>query len=134
MKPDVKNCLNCNKEIGGRAKFCSAKCKMAYRRNTSVTGTVTNESPSVTKSTVTAPSVTFPEPKELLGFDLTKTDRTFYDRAMRDFNGDPYYRFGEKSEHEDRCLFCGEKFLTTLGALRYCSYEHYKGSISGAVV
>lgn len=61
---------------------------------------------------------------------LTKTDQTFYDRAMRDF-GKPYYRFNETPVREKICDMgrCGKKFKTTLSLLRYCSYEHYSQTI-----
>ena len=66
---------------------------------------------------------------------LTTTDKTFYDRAMRDF-GEPYYRFnqldkdGEPIMRELKCAQCGKSFTTTLSLNKYCSYEHYHESLA----
>lgn len=46
------NCLNCDKEISDKAKYCSSKCKMAYRRKT-----VTN-SPKITVTPKTVTGMT----------------------------------------------------------------------------
>lgn len=60
---------------------------------------------------------------------LTKTDKSFYDRAIRDFK-EPYYKFGE-TERTEKCLQCDSEFKTTLSMLRFCSYEHYSDALAG---
>lgn len=131
MKPDTRNCLQCGKEIS-RGKFCTPKHKMAYRRNTpTVTESVTN-SENVTVGSVTNETVTHPEHEPGFRAKLTKTDKTYYDRAMKDMS-EPYYHFLGVPEHDETCirLGCGAKFRTTLSMCRYCSYAHYKETISG---
>ncbi len=62
--------------------------------------------------------------------ELTKSDKTFYDRAMRDF-GKPYYNF-DAALREEKCIRegCGAKFETNMSLLRYCSYQHFSDTIS----
>lgn len=124
MKPEKRVCEQCGKEIT-RGKFCSPKCKMANRRSVTNRNTVGDENvtQSVTNETVTSQkdeSVT----RDDFRADLTKTDKTFYDRAMRDFK-EPYYRFEDKLR-EASCFQCGKRYKTSLSLLRFCSYEHYK--------
>ena len=64
-----------------------------------------------------------PEQTDDLRSTLTKTDKTFYDRAMKDFN-EPYYRFNGQLR-KLKCSFCAEVFSTNLSLNRYCTYQHY---------
>lgn len=131
MKPDTRNCLQCGKEIS-RGKFCTPKHKMAFRRNSqTVTESVTNPE-SVTQKSVTNENVTHPEHEPGFRDKLTKTDKTYYDRAMKEL-GEPYYRFLEAPERDQTCIrtTCSVKFKTTLTLCHYCSYDHYKQTISG---
>lgn len=122
MKPNKNLCLNCNKEIGSRAKYCSDKCRKAYTRNPDKRSDKTN--PDTDKLEVgQTKSDTFRD-------SLTKTDKTFYDRAMRDFK-EPYYNFNQIPERAEKCLQCGTTFKTTMIMLRYCSYNHYSDAIAG---
>ena len=122
MKPDKKLCLQCGKEVSNKATFCSPKCKMAHRRS------VTEDPASVTKPTVTSQNTASVTNDEFRA-TLTKTDKTFYDRAMRDFKK-PYYIFDGELQ-ENTCLTCGDKFKTSMPLLHYCSYEHYSNTIGG---
>lgn len=130
MKPDTNKCLNCNKEISSKAKFCSDKCRKAYSRNPDNKSDKTN--PDTPEIQVGQPKSDKPEHEPGFRATLTKTDKTYYDRAMRDM-GEPYYRFFGVPEHEVTCVReqCDAKFTTTLSLCRYCSYEHYKETISG---
>lgn len=125
MKPDKKACLNCKKEISGRATFCSDACRMAYKRKANKPEHNSEENPNKSEQIETRT----PKPEQAFRDSLTKADKTFYDRAMRDF-GEPYYKFG-KTEHEEKCLHCGKDFKTTLSMLRFCSYEHYADALAG---
>lgn len=103
---------------------------MAYRRNAqNVTETVTKPAQTVTNESVT-PKKEQSVTKDTFRETLTKTDKTFYDRALRDFKGDPYYKFTDDLR-EAECDKCGVKFKTGLSLLRYCSYEHYNQTIKG---
>ncbi len=123
MKPDKNTCLNCSKGISPRATYCSDKCTKAYKRNSDKRSDKPNSD----------------NPKNELGHtnsdkddfraSLTKTDKTFYDRALRDF-GEPYYRFDAPLK-KDNCARCKTPFNTRMSLLIYCSYEHYSAAISG---
>lgn len=129
MKPDRVVCQNCGKEID-RGKWCSDKCRMANKRTAkpeqSTAKVEQNTNPNTNKGEHLNPEQLENEQPEQDTFraSLTKTDKTFYDRAMRDFKN-PYYNF-DAELHEEKCLFCGEKFKTRLRMGRFCSYEHYK--------
>jgi hypothetical protein len=145
MKPDTNFCLMCGVEIGGKRnkKFCSDAHKVAYnRRNVTVndenvTVTVTKPLVTVTSETVTNRGqgvenhgeIQKPETRTnedewgIVYNNLTPTDKTFYDRAMRDFK-EPYYRFSDTIRKE-KCAFCSKEYKTSLSLNRYCSYEHY---------
>ena len=116
MKPDKNVCLNCGKEISQRAKYCSDRCTKAYKRNSDKKGPEVGQNSDI------------PQLGQVKS-DMTETDQTFYDRAMKDF-GEPYYKFGE-SEREETCLQCDKKFKTTLSMLRFCSYKHYSDALAG---
>lgn len=68
--------------------------------------------------------------EQTLRDSLTKTDKTFYDRAMKDF-GEPYYHF-QGTLKKNKCGFCGKAYSTNLTLNKYCSYQHYRESLSGA--
>jgi hypothetical protein len=68
------------------------------------------------------PNTLSAELKELRD-SLTKTDKTFFDRAIRDF-GYPYYNY-DSFLKEGTCIFCKKPFKTNLSLNRYCSYQHY---------
>ena len=123
MKPDKKTCLNCTTEIGNRAKFCSDKCRKQYERNSDKRSDKANsDKPNSELGQANSD-------KDEFRATLTKTDKTFYDRAMRDFKN-PYYIFtGEVTERV--CDTCKDKFKTAMPLLRYCSYEHYSNTIGG---
>lgn len=124
MKPDKNTCLNCGKQISSKAKYCSDKCRKAYSRKSDINPDKLN--PDTDKTQVGQPkSDTFRD-------SLTKTDKTFYDRAM-DLWGEPYYKFRPGEEREAKCGFCGEKFKTTLSLNKYCSYQHYHQSLTAVV-
>lgn len=99
---------------------------MAYKR-TEKANKPEHEQP---KTRTNVPEQTNPNTDEFRA-TLTKTDKTFYDRAMRDFK-EPYYRFSNKV-HDETCIMqsCKSKFRTSLAVLKYCSYEHYSQSIAG---
>lgn len=128
MKPDKNTCLNCGKEIGLRAKYCSDKCTKAYKRNSDKLGQngpiKSDKTNSDTENTQLGHEVGHDED---LRSTLTKTDKTFYDRAMKDF-GEPYYRFGGELK-KAKCGFCGDHYTTTLSLNKYCSYSHYADSL-----
>lgn len=123
MKPDKNICLNCRTEISLRAKYCSDKCRKQYERNPDKRSDITN--PDTDKSQVgQTKSDTFRD-------SLTKTDKTFYDRAMRDFK-EPYYKFDfDEPIQKKECAKCGNNFKTRLHLLIYCSYDHYAQTIGG---
>lgn len=139
MKPDLITCNNCGKPIP-KGKWCSDKCRMAYKRTQPEQEGEQTNNPNTNKPEQMKPEqakVEQPEHDEFRA-TLTKTDRTFYDRAMRDFKKpdgtpDPYYNFGEKAVAEKVCDMgsCGVTFKTTLSLLRYCSYQHYSESLGG---
>lgn len=125
MKPDKLVCGNCGKEIP-KGKWCSDKCRMANKRTKKPEQII----PNTNKSLPEQPNEQKPEQDDFRA-SLTKTDKTFYDRAMKDF-GEPYYRFGGDLR-KGVCGFCGAKFTTTLALNRYCSYEHYRLSLFSVV-
>lgn len=131
MKPDPNNCLNCNKEISNRAKYCSDKCRKQYERsNAGRSPNSDKRSDKPNPDTQKEPTRTGPGQD---GFrdTLTATDKTFYDRAIKDF-GKPYYKFSDKiQEHTCAMGSCGKKFKTSLSMLRFCSYRHYSEALSG---
>lgn len=124
MKPDLITCNNCGKPIV-RGKWCSDKCRMAFKR-------IEPEqklNPNTNKPEQIEPEhikVEQPEQKTLRD-SLTKCDRTFFDRAMRDFH-EPYYIFTD-TLRDIICGFCGEKAKTGLSLNKYCSYDHYSKSL-----
>lgn len=119
MKPDALICNNCGIQIA-RGKWCSDACRKAYSRNPDKKSDISN--PDTDKLEVGQPKSDIDDTNTFRA-SLTVTDKTFYDRALRDF-GKPYYRFTDNIR-EEKCLFCGEKFRTGLAMLRFCSYEHY---------
>lgn len=130
MKPDKKTCLNCGKEIEGKKMYCDDACRMAFKRQPEQTS-----NPNTNKPEHLVPEQPNPNKDEFRA-TLTKTDKTFYDRAIRDFSGDKnYYRFtGDNNDgklQERVCLNCGDKFKTLMPLLKYCSYEHYSETIGG---
>lgn len=128
MKPDKFTCQNCGKQIA-KGKWCSDKCRMAFKRNPNKSEQKPeHEQPEHTeKGEQTLPEQpTRTEPPERE--ELSKTDKTFYDRAMKDFN-EPYYYFHELPLTTRNCLRCGKEFKTTLRLLRYCSYNHYRKAL-----
>lgn len=127
MKPDKKTCLNCTEEVSNRAKFCSDKCRKQYERNSDKTTPELGHLSDLEAKTELGQANS---DKDEFRATLTKTDKTFYDRALRDFK-EPYYRFGETEATEKVCSRCGEKFKTSLALLKYCSYEHYSDTIAG---
>jgi hypothetical protein len=126
MKPDRKICRNCGKEIDGKKTYCDDACRMAFKRNKPEH----LDNPNTNKAEQNEPEQAESEQPEQMRDFLTKTDKTFYDRAMLDF-GEPYYNFLEKPVYSATCLRCRNKFKTTLGMLRFCSYQHYSASLSG---
>lgn len=131
MKPDKNTCLNCKIEISGRAKYCSDKCRMAYGRNPNKVGSEPEQKGEQTQGEHEQITTRTPEPEQDdFRAQLTKTDKTFYDRAM-DVWGEPYYNF-DWTKRESKCNFCGAKFSTELRLNRYCSYQHYSQSLKGS--
>lgn len=133
MKPDRVACQYCGKELDGKAnkKFCSDAHRMAFVR---VKGSKANKPEHLPEQMEPEQQIEGVEKHGEIQFDvnpnkLTKTDKTFYARAMRDF-GEPYYRFGEKI-HEEVCKFCDKGFRTSLSLLAYCCYNHYRDSLAG---
>lgn len=116
MKPDKLLCQNCQKEIP-RGKWCSDKCRKAYARNP-------DKKPDISKPDTDKSQVGQIVYSGDIPSNITKTDKTFYDRAMKDF-GEPYYNFNGRLRKEE-CRKCGKKFDTRLSLLKFCSYGHYK--------
>lgn len=125
MKPDKITCQNCGKQIQ-KGKWCSDKCRMALKRQ----GEQKPEH-SVPEHEQMMENI---QPEQKFDMDedsratLTKTDQTFFDRAMEDF-GEPYYNFNS-SVQEKSCTFCGKRFTTMLSMNKNCSYEHYSQSLA----
>ena len=126
MKPDKIVCRNCGKQID-RGTWCSDKCRMAFKRKPEQKAE--HEQPEHEQK----PEQTQPEqpeseqPEQNLRDTLSKTDKTFYDRAMKEW-GEPYYKFSEV-KRTVVCAQCGGKFTTSLSLNRYCSYGHYRESL-----
>jgi len=110
----MKSCLNCNKEIGGKATYCSEKCSKAYRRRTKQGEQPGQNDPNYPdKSTRT------------LDFELTRTDLAFDE--WQTSRGNPNYYNFDKEVFERVCFLpdCEQKFKTHLKLLKYCSPKHY---------
>lgn len=121
MKPEQLYCLNCNKEIT-RGKYCSDKCRMAYKRNP-------NKANTQPEQMVPKGEQTRTESESEQKVEHTKADQTFYDRSDS-IIGKDYYIF-DGPLHEETCLHCGDKFETHMPYLRFCSYRHYKDELGG---
>lgn len=117
MKADPVFCNNCGVEIP-KGKWCSDKCRMANKR----TKKPEQISPNTNKILPEQAKVEQPEQNDFRA-SLTKTDKTFYDRALKDF-GRPYYYYTDNLQ-EKNCELCRAKFKTGLPLNRYCSYKHY---------
>lgn len=132
MRPDKKVCLYCGKEIDGKKLYCDDAHRMAFKRQ-SEQEPEQKDNPNTNKVEQILPEQAETEqPEQSLRDSLTKTDKTFYDRAMKDFR-EPYYHFGEIPVTKKVCDRgdCKQTFKTTLRLLRYCSYDHYTRTISG---
>lgn len=131
MKPDKIVCQNCGKQIP-KGKWCSDKCRKAYGRNSDNSDIKVgqkSDKPSIKSDKIKSDTDILASRTELdVRPKLTKTDKTFYDRAMKDF-GEPYYNFDDKAR-ELKCAWCGKPFTTHLSMNRYCSFAHYKEAIS----
>lgn len=135
MKPDTPKCANCEKDIV-RGRWCSDKCRKVFTRKSDNPDKVGQINPDTDKkSDKTQPGQ--PKSDKVGQIDefrtkLTKTDKTFYDRAMKDFKK-PYYNFELETIRSATCILqsCGRPFTTSLSMLNYCSYEHYTRAISG---
>lgn len=121
MRPDKITCQNCGKQID-RGKWCSDKCRMAFKRKEPEQNKPEHEQ----KVEHSIPEQPESEQSEQ-DLNLTKADQTFYDRAMRDF-GEPYYYFSDVVQ-EKKCANCNTKFKTSLRLNRYCSYKHYQETL-----
>ena len=122
MRPDKQTCKNCGKEIEGKKTYCDDACRMAFKRNPNKQPEQ-NNNPNTNKAEQIEPEQSNPNNDMDFRSSLTETDKTFYDRAMKDF-GEPYYYFGNNT-HQEKCIRCSKSFKTTLNALRFCSYQHY---------
>lgn len=129
MKPDKVTCNNCGKPIP-KGKWCSDKCRMAFKRTQLGEQPEQITNPNTNKGEQILPEQPNPNKPEQLGeheqlrAKLNKTDRTFFDRAIRDFK-EPYYRFELDKLREGKCVHCGDSYKTTLPLNKYCSYQHY---------
>lgn len=108
----MNECLNCKKEISGKAKYCSDKCRMAYQRRTKQGEQPEQKDPD------------FQPEQTRTG--LTRTDSLF----ERSKPG--YYKFNETA-HEEKCLQCGKNFKTSLDLLRHCSPQHMLDTLNDLV-
>lgn len=124
MKPDKVVCLNCGQQIQ-KGKWCSDKCRKAFARNPDKTDARADKKSDISKSD-TENSQVGQNPDKYS--KLNKTDKSFYDRAMKDF-GEPYYKF-ENEEQELECGYCHKEYKTTLKLNRYCCYNHYSKSLT----
>jgi hypothetical protein len=143
MKPDIQFCKWCGNSLEGREgkEFCKDSHRKAYKRNPDKAPIIADnvrvsvqDIADISENEIIADNADKSEedtPELSLRDTLSKCDKTFFDRAMRDFN-DPYYRFSE-DHRKIICGFCGEKATTSLSLNRYCSYAHYKASISGKI-
>lgn len=129
MKPDKVICQNCGEQIE-KGKWCSDKCRKAHGRKSDNPDTRVGQNPDKTNPDTDILQVgQAKSDKDEFRASLTKTDKTFYDRAMRDYK-EPYYKFGSPVK-EVICLHCWNKFKTSLSMLRFCSYDHYSDALSG---
>lgn len=130
MKPDTLHCKNCGKDIN-KGTWCSDKCRMAYKRTHQGEQKPEQTQPEHEQNAPEQANSNKPEHEPGFRAALTKTDRTYYDRAMKDF-AEPYYNFFSVPEHEQVCirLGCTTKFKTCLSLCHYCSYEHYEQTLS----
>lgn len=125
-----KPCTICKKTYTAkshRSKYCSEACKQKNKRrsDTIETKTIvdTVNTPVKGKSGVSENTGLIQDVDTVnLEFknSLTKTDQTFYE-----FDSN-YYYFSD-ARYEKECLYCGEKFETSLKLLRYCSRKHMEG-------
>lgn len=148
MKPDKVTCNNCGIQIL-KGKWCSDKCRKAYSRKSDNPDTqvgqksdiLVNKSDKINPDTDKSDKISTKSDKlgqltevqvgqtdDITRTELTATDKTFYDRAMKDFN-EPYYNFNS-SERTLKCAYCGKEYTTCLSLNRYCCYEHYKTAIT----
>lgn len=129
MKPDKVTCNNCGIQIL-KGKWCSDKCRKAYSRKSDNPDTQVGQKSDilVNKSDKINPDTDKTDNPDITRTNLTATDKTFYDRAMKDFN-EPYYNFNS-SERTLKCAYCGKEYTTCLSLNRYCCYEHYKTAIT----
>lgn len=130
MKPDKVVCMNCGKQIQ-KGKWCSDSCRMAFKRNPNIQPEQKPEqtNPNIDSNT----NISQPE-QDKANIDefragLTKTDKTFYDRAINLWK-EPHYDFGGILR-DSACAQCGDKYKTRMSLLKYCSYKCYSNAISG---
>jgi len=153
MKPDISVCKYCEKGLEGKRSYCDDAHRMAYRRQTEQKSEQTRtksqpEQLNPNKTPVLPEQPEQPDPSkgaenhgkiqndnnpnkankilEKYGVDrskLTKTDKTFFDRAMRVFN-QPYYNFTSPLK-KAKCVICNKEYQTNLSLNRFCSYQHY---------
>lgn len=111
----LRQCNNCGKDYEAKrasSKFCSDKCKMAFKRNNQTEVSVTPV--TISKDFVTIKdSVTKPA-------KLSKTDQLFQDDAIKRNLGEDWLRFGDVVR-SPKCMQCGDPFKTRLSMLEFCS-------------
>jgi len=131
MKPDINYCTNCKKEVSLRAKYCSDKCRKQYERKSDKLGhevgqnvqIKSDKSNSDTLKTTNSDKLELSAELQDFRDSLSKTDKTFFDRAMKTFN-EPYYNFISPLR-KAKCVICNKEYQTTLSLNRFCSYQHY---------
>lgn len=127
MKPDKVVCKNCGKQIN-KGKWCGDACRKAFSRTKSDVQPGQKGGQINPDTDISLPGQANPDIDEFRE-GLTKTDKTFYDRALVTWK-EPYYDFGGELR-TDVCGQCGSKYTTHMRLLKYCSYKCYTAAIGG---
>jgi hypothetical protein len=103
----MNNCLYCNKEISGKAKYCSEAHSKAYRRKIKAGQLPGQNDPILQPGQART--------------GLTRTDAKF------EANKPNYYNYG--ALHKSKCQECGAEFKTRMELLRFCSPQHMEAAL-----
>lgn len=109
----MNTCLNCSNKVSEKAKYCSDKCRMAYKRRTKQGDLPEQIEPE--------------QPTRTFNFKLSRTDRSFEDHKPG------YYDF-KNEEREEVCIVCDRRFKTRLKLLKYCSRKHMEQALNAMTI